>query len=443
MTGPRLGPNALAAVEQRDEEARRALVLRAHDRLLRDLDPRLLEALDSSQARDRVERAAAIVLAEMAPGIADIRRQELVRAITDEAIGFGPLQRLLDDPDVTEVMVNGPSSVYFERGGVLYSSNVRFNDQDHIRRIADRIVSALGRRLDESSPMVDARLPDGSRVNVVIPPLAPKSPAITVRKFAAGRHGIEELVQLGSISEAFAGFLRACVLAKVNVVISGGTGTGKTTLLNALSQFIPEGERIVTIEDPVEIQLRQEHVVTLEARPMGSEGRGEFTQRDLVRNALRMRPDRIVVGEVRGPEAFDMLQAMNTGHEGSVTTVHANSPRDALFRIENMVMMAGFELTSRVIREQMASALQLIIQINRLLDGTRRVVAATEVGGIEGDAITLQELFTFDNQGIGADGRVQGGLRSTGLRARFADRFAAFGVSPEWTPEASGAVALR
>ncbi|MCC6236850.1 MAG: CpaF family protein [Dehalococcoidia bacterium] len=412
--------------------------MRAHDRLLRDLDPRLLEELDSEQARQRVERAAAIVLTELAPGIAEIRRHDLIRAITDEAIGFGPIQRLLDDQEVTEVMVNGPSSIYFERGGVLHSSNLRFNDQDHIRRIADRIVVALGRRLDEASPMVDARLPDGSRVNVVIPPLAPKSPTITVRKFAGGRHGVDELIQLGSMTEQFAGFMRACVVAKVNVVISGGTGTGKTTLLNAFSQFLPESERIVTIEDPIEIQLQQEHVVTLEARPAGSEGRGEVTQRDLVRNALRMRPDRIIVGEVRGSEAFDMLQAMNTGHEGGLTTVHANSARDALFRIENMVMMAGFELTSRVIREQMASALQLIIQVTRLLDGTRRVVAATEVSALSGDTITLQDLFLFENRGIGPDGRVQGTLKQTGIRPRFAERFAAFGVSPLWQPQGGG-----
>jgi pilus assembly protein CpaF len=425
---------SLAAAEEREESARQALIRRAHDRLLRDLDPRLLEQLDSHDARVRVERAAAQIIAEFAPGLAEVRRQELVRAVADETIGFGPMQRLLDDPEVTEVMVNGPSAVYYERAGTLYVSTVRFQDYDHIRRIADRIVTALGRRLDEASPMVDARLPDGSRVNVIIPPLSPRSPTITVRKFQNSRFGIAELVEIGSMSEAAAGFLRACVISKVNIVISGGTGTGKTTLLNALSLFIPERERIVTVEDPVEIQLQQDHVVTLEARPKGSEGTGEVTQRDLVRNALRMRPDRIIVGEVRGPEAFDMLQAMNTGHEGSITTVHANSPRDALFRIENMVMMAGFELPSRAIRDQIGSALHLIVQMNRMVDGTRRVVTISEVGNLEGDTVTLQDLFVFDNPGIGPDGRVQGHLRPTGIRARFTDRFSAYGVTPSWSP---------
>ncbi len=435
MTLARPGIPSLSAIEEREESARQALIARAHDRLLRDLDRRVLETLDARDARVHVERAAAQVIAELTPGVAEVRRLELVRAVADETIGFGPIQRLLDDPEITEVMVNGPAAVYYERAGALYVSTVRFQDADHIRRIADRIVTALGRRLDESSPMVDARLPDGSRVNVIIPPLAPKSPTITVRKFNNARFGIAELVEIGSMTEAAAGFLRACVMAKVNIVVSGGTGTGKTTLLNGLSAFIPERERIVTIEDPMEIQLMQDHVVSLEARPKGSEGAGEFTQRDLVRNALRMRPDRIIIGEVRGPEAFDMLQAMNTGHEGSITTVHANSARDALFRIENMVMMAGFELPSHAIRDQMSSALHLFVQLNRMVDGSRRVVNICEVGPQEGDAITLQDLFKFNDPSIGTDGRVRGQLVPTGIRARFADRFAAYGVSPAWTTE--------
>jgi pilus assembly protein CpaF len=339
-------------------------------------------------------------------------------------------------------MVNSPSEIFFEKDGVLHQSPFRFRDNAHIMRVADRIVAPLGRRLDESSPMVDARLPDGSRVNIVIPPIAVKSPSISIRKFRTDRFDVDDLIRIGSLTEQVAGFLRAAVHSKVNVVISGGTGSGKTTLLNALSAFIPRQERIVTIEDPIEIQLRQPHVVSLEARPPTGESTTSVTQRDLVRNALRMRPDRIIVGEVRGSEAFDMLQAMNTGHEGSITTVHANTPRDALSRVENMVMMAGFDLSVRTIREQMASALHMIIQVSRLSDGSRRVMNVTEVVGMEGDVITVQDIFRFEGQRLNDHGKVEGQLVATGIRPAFADEFRKFGISEVWAGS-TGQVSLR
>ena len=305
---------------------------------------------------------------------------------------------------------------------------MRFRDDAHIMRIIERIVAPLGRRVDESSPMVDARLPDGSRVNVILPPVAPKSPTITIRKFQADKMTIEDLIQLNSLTREVAEFFRACVMVKLNIIVSGGTGTGKTTMLNALSSFIPDTERIVTIEDPTELRLQQGHVVSLEARPASLEGKGEVTQRDLVRNALRMRPDRILVGEVRGPEAFDMLQAMNTGHEGSLGTVHANSPRDALARIENMILMAGLDLPMRAIREQIASAINIVIQIARLQDGTRRITAVSEITGMEGDIVTMQDIFRFQQSGVDSDGSVVGVFRSTGLRPMFAEKFDIAGI---------------
>ena len=416
-----------------------ALILQVHERLLRDMDARVLDELSSEGAHSRVNAAALEILSELVGSLAMVTRQEIAEAVVDEVLGFGPLEPLLSDPDITEVMVNSPTEVFYERDGVIYASSVRFRDQEHIRRVADRIVAPLGRRLDEASPMVDARLPDGSRVNVVIPPVAVDSPTITIRKFQPNRFDFADLIRIGSVSEQAAGFLRACTASKVNVVVSGGTGSGKTTLLNALSEFIPREERIVTIEDPIEIRLRQPHVIRLEARPPTGESTSEITQRDLVRNALRMRPDRILVGEVRGPEAFDMMQAMNTGHEGSITTVHANSPRDALSRIENMIMMAGFELPIRAIREQMASALHLIVQISRLLDGSRRIIAITEVSGMEGELISLQDIFVMERKGLDAEGRVLGVLQSTGIRPRMADRFAHFGVSEAWAAPPSPA----
>jgi pilus assembly protein CpaF len=399
-----------------------------HQRLIEELDPNKLEGLGKEKAREAVEQAARTLVAQEMPGIVGTTRDELVSAVADEVLGFGPLEPLLRDPSISEVMVNSPDTIYYEKEGRLYLSSVRFRDDQHIMRIVERIVAPLGRRVDESSPMVDARLPDGSRVNIIIPPVAPKSPTVTIRKFRADKMTFNDLVATGALTNELAEFFRACVQAKLNIIISGGTGSGKTTMLNALSSFIPDTERIVTIEDPTELQLQQGHVVTLEARPPSLEGRGEVTQRDLVRNALRMRPDRILVGEVRGAEAFDMLQAMNTGHEGSLGTVHANTPRDALSRIENMVMMAGFELPVKAIREQMQSAIHLVIQIARFPDGTRKVTAVAEVSGMEGQVVTMQDLFRFEQVGVDTDGRVLGELRTTGIRPRFSEKFEAFGI---------------
>jgi pilus assembly protein CpaF len=399
-----------------------------HQRLIEELDPNKLEGLGKDKAREAVEQAARTLVAQEMPGIVGTTRDELVSAVADEVLGFGPIEPLLRDAGISEVMVNAPDTVFYEKEGRLYLSSVRFRDDQHIMRIVERIVAPLGRRVDESSPMVDARLPDGSRVNVIIPPVAPKSPTITIRKFRADKMAMADLVATGALTNDLADFFRACVQAKLNIIISGGTGSGKTTMLNAMSAFIPDTERIVTIEDPTELQLQQGHVVTLEARPASLEGRGEVTQRDLVRNALRMRPDRIIVGEVRGPEAFDMLQAMNTGHEGSLGTVHANTPRDALARIENMVLMAGFELPVKAIREQLQSAIHLVIQIARFPDGTRKVVAVAEVSGMEGQIVTMQDLFRFEQIGIDTDGRVLGELRTTGIRPRFVEKFEVAGI---------------
>jgi len=399
-----------------------------HQRLIEELDPNKLEGLGKDKAREAVEQAARTLIAQEMPGIVGTTRDELVSAVADEVLGLGPLEPLLRDPSISEVMVNHPDTVFYEKEGRLYLSSVRFRDEQHIMRIVERIVAPLGRRVDESSPMVDARLADGSRVNVIIPPVAPKSPTVTIRKFRADKMTFSDLVATGALTNELAEFFRACVQAKLNIIISGGTGSGKTTMLNALSSFIPDTERIVTIEDPTELQLQQGHIVTLEARPPSLEGKGEVTQRDLVRNSLRMRPDRIIVGEVRGPEAFDMLQAMNTGHEGSLGTVHANTPRDALARIENMVLMAGFELPVKAIREQMQSAIHMVIQISRFPDGTRKVVSVAEVSGMEGQVVTMQDLFRFEQKGIDTDGRVLGELRTTGIRPRFAEKFEVAGI---------------
>jgi pilus assembly protein CpaF len=399
-----------------------------HQRLIEELDPNKLEGLGKDKAREAVEQAARTLIAQEMPGIVGTTRDELVAAVADEVLGLGPLEPLLRDASISEVMVNAPDTVFYEKEGRLYLSSVRFRDDQHIMRIVERIVAPLGRRVDESSPMVDARLADGSRVNVIIPPVAPKSPTITIRKFRQDKMTINDLVATGALTNELGEFFRACVQAKLNTIISGGTGSGKTTMLNALSSFIPDTERIVTIEDPTELQLQQGHVVTLEARPPSLEGKGEVTQRDLVRNSLRMRPDRIIVGEVRGPEAFDMLQAMNTGHEGSLGTVHANTPRDALARIENMVMMAGFELPVKAIREQIASAVHLVIQIARFPDGTRKVTTVSEIAGMEGQVVTMQDLFRFEQKGVDTDGRVMGELRTTGIRPRFTEKFEVSGI---------------
>jgi pilus assembly protein CpaF len=355
-------------------------------------------------------------------------RQRIINEIIDEAIGFGPITSLLKDPEVTEIMVNGPHQVYVERGGRLELTPITFRDDQHVMHVIEKIVAPLGRRIDESSPMVDARLPDGSRVNAIIPPLALNGPTITIRKFFQDPLTVENLLSLGTLTEEMALFLEACVRARLNMIVSGGTGSGKTSMLNILSSFIPADERIITIEDAAELQLRQEHVVTLESRPANMEGRGEVTIRDLVRNALRMRPDRIIVGEVRSGEALDMLQAMNTGHDGSLTTGHANSPRDILSRLETMVLMAGVDLPVRAIREQISSALDVIVHMARLKDGSRKVTHITEVQGMEGDVIVLQDLFLFEQTGVDGNGKILGRFRATGIRPKFIDRLEVCGI---------------
>jgi pilus assembly protein CpaF len=347
-------------------------------------------------------------------------RRALLNEIASDVLGYGPIDPLLNDPDVTEVMANGPYDVYYEKRGKIVLSDVKFVDEVHLRRIIDKIVGQIGRRVDEATPMVDARLPDGSRVNAVIHPLAIGGPFLTIRKFAVDPYQESDLINFGTITQRVADFARACVRGRLNVLISGGTGSGKTTTLNVMSSYIPGDERIVTVEDAAELQLHQEHVLTLESRPANIEGKGAVTIRDLVRNTLRMRPDRIVVGEVRGAEALDMLQAMNTGHDGSLTTVHSNSPRDTLSRIETMVLMAGFDLPVRAIREQIAAAVDLIIHVSRLKDGTRRVTHVTEVEGMEGEIITLQDIFLFDyGMGVDEDGVYKGRLKATGIRPTF------------------------
>jgi len=406
------------------------LMQRVHHRLIQEMDLQATARLEPDQARQAVEAAVRTIVAELAPSsLYGEERERIVKGVVDDAIGMGPIEPLLADVSISEVMVNAPDEVYFERDGIIYLSALRFGDKEHILRIIDRIISPLGRRLDEASPYVDARLPDGSRVNAVIPPLVPKSPTLTIRKFRPDMYTMKDIVGNGTLSEQMADFLRTCVRLRLNVIISGGTGTGKTTLLNAVSAYIPSTERIITIEDPTELKLQQTHVVAMEARPPNIEGRNQVTQRDLVRNALRMRPDRIIVGEVRGGEAFDMLQAMNTGHEGSLTTVHANSCRDALARIENMVLVAGLDLPVRAIREQVASALHLVVQLARFSDGQRRVTLISEITGMEADIVTMQELFRFEQVGVGDDGRILGSLESTGIRPTFADRFAKAGVT--------------
>lgn len=354
-------------------------------------------------------------------------RKHLFHEIVDEFTGFGPIQPLLDDPDVSEIMVNGPKKVFIEKNGKLMKSGVTFDDDDHVMRIIDRIILPLGRRVDADSPTVDARLPDGSRVNAVIRPVAIDGPCITIRKFKKDKLSIEKLIEFGSLTKNMAEFLRACVHAHLNIVVSGGTGSGKTTLLNVLSSFIPENERIVTIEDAAELQLQQEHVLRLETKAPNVDGKGAVTIRDLVRNALRMRPDRIVVGECRGGETLDMLQAMNTGHDGSLTTLHANSPRDAISRMETMVLMAGMDLPLKVVRQQISSAIDLIIQQTRLKDGSRKVTAITEVAGMEGETVVLTDIFKFEQTGTTADGKVLGELKATGIRPIFSPRLEAAG----------------
>lgn len=427
-----IGPNPAGAsrvTPGRYNEDMEQLIFRMHQMLIEELDADQISAMPAEERRKVVEQAAETLLRREMPSVGGITRDQIVARVVDEVVGLGPIDAFMRDPSISEVMVNAPDEVYFEREGILYLSDVRFRDHSHIMRVIERIIAPIGRRVDEASPMVDARLPDGSRVNVVIPPVAPKSPTITVRKFRADKLSMDDLVRAGTITQEMVEFLAACVRLKMNILISGGTGTGKTTFLNALSAFIPDSERIVTIEDPVEVKLQQPHVVSLEARPANIDGKGEIAQRDLLRNSLRMRPDRIIIGEVRGPEAFDMLNAMNTGHEGSLSTIHANSPRDALARIENMVLMANLDLPDRAIREQMASALHLIVQLARFTDGVRRVTHVTEVTGMEGQIVTLQDLFRFRQTGVTPEGKIEGQMEPTGIRPVFAERFDVAGVT--------------
>jgi len=401
------------------------LKVRIQNKLLAELDT----SVDphSPEVRATIEELFTTILSEESIVLGRVERQRLFEAIVAEILGYGPLEPLLADDTITEVMVNGPKNVYVERAGNLLRANVMFEDEEHVLRVLDRIVAPLGRRIDESSPTVDARLPDGSRVNAVIRPIALCGPTITIRKFARKPFTVEDLIRFGSMTPEIAEFLRACVIARLNLVVSGGTGSGKTTLLNVLSGFIPNDERIVTIENAAELQLRQEHVVSLESRPPNIEGRGEVSIRDLVVNSLRMRPDRIVVGECRSGEALDMLQAMNTGHDGSLTTIHSNSPRDTLARIEVMVLMAGMDLPVRAIREQVASALDLVVHEERMRDGTRKITKITEIQGMEGDIITMSDIFEFEQTGLEA-GKVIGRIRPTGLRPKFIDRIEASGI---------------
>jgi pilus assembly protein CpaF len=400
---------------------------RIHLALVSELGPRLFDVEDSGAVRDRVESEIDDQLAQET-GVSRDDRRRLAAEIADDIFGYGPLERLLADPSVSEIMVNGPKDIWIERAGRLSQTTLTFTDASHLRRIITKMVGQIGRRIDESSPLVDARLPDGSRVNAIIPPLSLSGPLLTIRKFAQNRFAMSELIEIDTLSKEAGEFLQNCIQAQLNMLVSGGTGSGKTTFLNALSASIPDSDRIVTIEDAAELQLDQRHVLRLESRPENIEGEGEVTIRDLVRNALRMRPDRIIVGEARGAEALDMLQAMNTGHEGSLSTVHANSPRDALNRLETMVLMAGYELPLRAIRSHVSSALDLVIQLDRLDDGSRRIVEIAEVQRMEGEVITLQKLFEFKIDHFDTERRIVGKLHPTGLRPGFLGKFERHGI---------------
>jgi len=402
------------------------LKTRVQNRLLAELDPSM-DISHVNEVRSTIQDLFEQVLAEENIVLSRPERQRLFEQISAEILGYGPIQPLLEDDTITEVMVNGAKNIYVERAGKIVRIPVAFESDEHVMRVIDRIVAPLGRRIDESSPYVDARLPDGSRVNAIIPPISLVGPVLTVRKFARNPITLEQLIEYGTITPEALQFLKACVESRLNIVISGGTGSGKTTLLNILSQFIPGDERIVTVENAAELQLRQEHVVTLESRPPNIEGRGEVTIRQLVINCLRMRPDRIIVGEIRDEAALDMLQAMNTGHDGSMTTAHSNSPRDSLARLETMVMMAGMELPVRAIREQVSSAIDLIIHQDRMRDGTRKVVNITEVSGMEGDVITMTDIFVFEQSGF-EGGKIIGRLRPTGLRPKFMEKIESSGI---------------
>jgi pilus assembly protein CpaF len=402
------------------------LKTRVQQRLVAELDPQMdLSHVD--EVRRTIQEMFDNILEQENLTLSRTERYRLFEQIVAEILGLGPIDPLLKDETITEIMVNGPGKVYIEQKGRIYKTDITFENDEHVERIIDRIISPLGRRCDESQPYVDARLPDGSRVNAIIPPLSLIGPVITIRKFAKTPLTIEDLIRFGTLTPELVEFLKACVEARLNIVVSGGSGSGKTTFLNILSSFIPEGERIVTIEPAAELRLRQRHVVTLESRPANIEGKGEITIRDLVINSLRMRPDRIIVGECRGAEALDMLQAMNTGHDGSMTTLHSNSPRDGLARLETMVLMAGYDLPVRAIREQVARALDVIVHEERFRDGSRRIVSVTEVQGMEGDVIVMQDIFRFEQSGV-EDGRIVGRLQATGVRPKFTDRIEEEGI---------------
>ena len=404
------------------------LKAQVHQKLMDDIDPAELGKIDRRAMAHEVHRVMSATVSDGGMTLPLKIREQVVNDVIDEILGYGPIQPLLEDPSITEIMVNGPNQVYAERNGKVFLTDRVFRDDSHVMRIIEKIVMPLGRRIDESSPMVDARLPDGSRVNAIISPLAVKGPTLTVRKFSREPYLMEDLVTFGTLTAQMAEFLSACVAARLNMIVSGGTGSGKTTTLNVLSSFVPNDERVITIEDAAELRLQQEHIVSLESRPPNIEGTGEVPIRMLVRNALRMRPDRIIVGEVRGGEALDMLQAMNTGHDGSLSTAHTNSPRDTLSRLETMALMAGTELPSRAIREQIASAIHLIIHQNRLRDGSRKITHITEVQGMEGDVITLQDIYLFEQKGVDTQGRVLGEHKATGLRPKFMERLWQQGV---------------
>ena len=430
-SGPAMRPGAphydtskLAQPRDRDDHAFADIRARVQNKLIAELDPKL-DLSNAARVRQQVEDIFNTILDSENIVLTRTERVRMFESIAADILGFGPLEELLNDTDISEIMVNGPRSIYIERKGKLQKSNVVFNNDEHVMRVIDRIISPLGRRCDESSPMVDARLPDGSRVNAVIRPISLVGPCLSIRKFKKEGITIEDMIRFGSLSREMAEFLSACVRARLNIVVSGGPGSGKTTTLNALSSFIPEDERIVTVENAAELQLRQDHVVTLESRPPNVEGSGEISIRDLVINCLRMRPDRIVVGECRGGEALEMLQAMNTGHDGSMTTLHANTPRDTIARIETMVLMAGMDLPVRAIREQIASAINLIVQQARLKDGTRKIINITEVQGMEGDVVVLQDVFLFEQTGLDERGKIVGQLRPTGIRPKFVELFEA------------------
>lgn len=423
-------PEVTDSTTAKPSEGLLAVKARAVETLFQRIGTRINDStLTEEQLRRFVREELTRIVDEEQLSLTSEERRRLIQDIEDDALGLGPLQRLLADTEITEIMVNGYNRIYIERHGKLTLSGFRFNSEEHLRRVIERIVARVGRRIDENSPLVDARLLDGSRVNAIIPPLAAHGSSLTIRKFSDTPYEVADLVRFGTLTRPIAELLYACVNARLNILVSGGTGTGKTTLLNVLSSFIPSDERIVTIEDALELKLQQEHVVSLESRPPNIEGSGEVTIRDLVRNSLRMRPDRIVVGECRGGESLDMLQAMNTGHDGSISTLHANSPRDAVARLETMVLMAGMDLPMRAIREQIASAVDLIIQLTRMRDGTRRITAVTEVLGMENDVVVLQDSFVFDySAGIDVHGRFKGTQVSTGIRPSFTEKFEEMGI---------------